>query len=252
MVKFVNLMKSFQMVLCSPGDPSGGPGEVVNCRCALLQRARWAANGHFTKMNNFTKEIESFDTIEDYQEFKKAFYSKENTGFIKYVEKMESKHGTKTWETILNEMTDKEYDHYSVLTVKNPIFNKKGIDFYSESDKIRLGVVRDAIESGSVSPTINVAKQNRHIVNSDGYIKGRSYLNVDIEDIQKLLDELKGTGKPIFDANGDWTHKERVVCSDYIGTHVDVATGIETKTKGITIIYSKTGCHLVPRKDDKS
>ena len=25
-----------------PGDPNGGAAEVINCRCALLQRARWA------------------------------------------------------------------------------------------------------------------------------------------------------------------------------------------------------------------
>ena len=153
-------------------------------------------------------------------------------------------------KNILNEMTDKEYDRYSVLSVKNPIFNKKGIDFFSESDTIRPGVIRDAIKSGQVSTTINVAKQNRHILNSNGYIEGRSYLNMNADAVQKLLPQLMGTGEPIFDANGDWTHKERVVCSDFVGTHIDVSTGNETKTKGITIIYSKTGCHIVPRKDD--
>ena len=25
-----------------PGDPSGRASEVINCRCALLQRAKWA------------------------------------------------------------------------------------------------------------------------------------------------------------------------------------------------------------------
>ena len=149
------------------------------------------------------------------------------------------------------EMTDEEYDHYSVLTVKNPNFNKKGIDFYSEGDTMRLGVVRDAIKSGSVSTTINMAKQNRHIPNSGGYIEGRSYLNIDTEGAQKFLEELKGTGEPIFDVNGDWTHKERVVCSDYIGIHVDMLTGEETKTNCPTIIYSNTGCHIVPRRSDE-
>lgn len=36
------LDKHFSNGLMFPGDPSGGAGEVVNCRCALLQRARWA------------------------------------------------------------------------------------------------------------------------------------------------------------------------------------------------------------------
>ena len=242
--------KRFSNGLMYPGDPSGGAAEVVNCRCALLQRARWALDNPFTKMNNFTKELETFDSPNDYNEFKKVFFSKENTDFMRYCEKMESKYGTKKWETILSEMTDKEYDQYSVLTVNNPIFNKKGLELFSKSDKIRLGVVRDAVESGNVTLTINTSKQNRHIVGSDGFIKGRSYFNISIEDVQKLADELKGTGEPVFDINGEWVHKERVVCSDYVGAHVNMLTGEETKTNKLMIIYSKTGSHIVPRKGD--
>ena len=36
------LNKPFSNGLMFPGDPSGGAAEVVNCRCALLQRAKWA------------------------------------------------------------------------------------------------------------------------------------------------------------------------------------------------------------------
>ena len=36
------LDEKFSNGLMFPGDPSGGAAEVVNCRCALLQRARWA------------------------------------------------------------------------------------------------------------------------------------------------------------------------------------------------------------------
>ena len=244
------LDERFSNGLRFPGDPSGGAAEVVNCRCALLQRARWAVGGSFTKMNNFTKQLETFERPEDYAEFKKAFFSKDNKDFMKYVGRMEKKYETKNFATILDEMTDKEYDKYSALTVKNPFFNKKGIELFSESDKIRLGVVRDAVDSGDVLLTVNKSKQNRHIVGSADYTEGRSYLNVSIDDTQRIVDELKGTGEPIFDSNGDWTHKERVVHSDNVGTFVDVSTGKETKTKNLTIIYSNTGCHIVPRRGD--
>lgn len=36
------LDEKFSNGLMFPGDPSGGAAEVINCRCALLQRARWA------------------------------------------------------------------------------------------------------------------------------------------------------------------------------------------------------------------
>lgn len=114
----------FSNGLMFPGDPHGTAGEVVNCRCALLERARWAVGGGFTKMNNFTKELETFDSPEAYDEFKKAFYSKENRAYMNYVESMETKYGTRNFEKVLGKMTDREYKHYSALLERNPVFNK--------------------------------------------------------------------------------------------------------------------------------
>ena len=239
----------FSNGLMFPGDPSGGAAEVVNCRCALLQRGRWTLKGGFTKRNNFTKELESFESPEEYDEFKKAFFSKENRNYMNYTEQMQEKYGTKKFETLISEMTDKDYDKFSLLTEKNPIYNKKGLEKTVKSDKIRLGVVRDAITSGRVSLKIK-ARQNLHIKGNANFREGRSYFEAGT-DVQKLVDELKGTGNPIFDSNGDWTNKERVVCSEYIGIHVDGATGKETPTKNLTIIYSKDGCHIVPGRSDE-
>lgn len=243
------LDKPFSNGLMFPGDPGGGAAEVINCRCALLQRARWALDDGFTKMNNFTKQLETFESPKDYDEFKKAFFSKENKDFMKYVDKMENKYETKSWNSILDKMTDKEYDDYSLLTTKNPIFNRKGLENSTKSGIIRLGVVRDAVKSKSVSLKINPQKQNRHIVGSDGFIAGRSRLTVGIDEAQRLVNELRGTGEPIFDRKGEWAHKERVVSSNYVGIHVDL-DGNETRTKRLTIHYSATGSHLVPGKDD--
>lgn len=43
------LDERFSNGLRYPGDPSGGASEVINCRCALLQRARWALGNDYTK-----------------------------------------------------------------------------------------------------------------------------------------------------------------------------------------------------------
>ena len=57
-----------------PGD-FGVPSEDCNCRCCLLQRAKWAlSDEEFTKMNGKTNELQHFESIDDYNKFKKAFW----------------------------------------------------------------------------------------------------------------------------------------------------------------------------------
>ena len=116
--------------------------------------------------------------------------------------------------------------------------------------KVANPVVKDAIASGQVSTTINADKQNRHIKGSKGFVEGRSYINGTIEDAQKFLDELSGTGEPLM-VKGKWLNKERVTSANVIGVHVDPDTKEETETKNCMIIYSKTGSHIVPRKGDE-
>ena len=70
------LDEKFSNGLMFPGDPSGGAGEVCNCRCALLQRARWALGYDFTKMDNKTGELVDFSNIDDYDKFKESYWAK--------------------------------------------------------------------------------------------------------------------------------------------------------------------------------
>lgn len=115
----------------------GRPEEDINCRCALLQRARWDLDGGFEKMNNFTKKIESFESPESYAEFKKGFFSDENVKYMNYVQKLETKYGTKDFRKILDSMTEREYNHYSKLLENNPVFNKKAVENTAKSSTIK-------------------------------------------------------------------------------------------------------------------
>lgn len=126
--EFRELDKPFSNGLDYPGDPSGGAAEVVNCRCALLQRARWALDDEFTKFNNFTGELETFNGPEDYEGFKEAFFSKENRQYMRYVDEMQGKYGTTDFATVLDRMDSREYNHYSTLLDKNPIYRKQKTD----------------------------------------------------------------------------------------------------------------------------
>lgn len=119
------LDKSFSNGLMYPGDPNGKAAEVINCRCALLQRARWALGDGFTKVNGFTKQLATFDSPQQYDEFKKAFFSKENRSYMNYVEQMQDKYGVKDFAKVLEKMSEREYNHYSKLLKNNPIYNKQ-------------------------------------------------------------------------------------------------------------------------------
>ena len=73
--EIVNVNEKFSNGLLYPGDPNGSASEVVNCRCALLQRAKWAlTDEEFTKMNGKTNELQHFESVDDYKKFTNIFW----------------------------------------------------------------------------------------------------------------------------------------------------------------------------------
>ena len=53
----------------------GDPKEDCNCRCCLVQVAEWGlSDDAFTKMNGETGELQHFESIDDYNKFKKKFW----------------------------------------------------------------------------------------------------------------------------------------------------------------------------------
>ena len=149
------LDEKFSNGLMFPGDPRGGPAEVINCRCALLQRARKALLdedtieteyiGDISKMTDKKKEmlakklnvplneLEQYSkqiipiNAKDYDDFKKKYnkiWNYDNSDFKKEVEANMAKRGIvvnpKTQRPAKISSADKEqFERYKSILGKN-------------------------------------------------------------------------------------------------------------------------------------
>lgn len=230
------LDESFSNGLKFPGDADGRAAEVINCRCALLERARWAIDGGFTKRNNFTGELETFDTPDDYAKFKKDFFSNENVKYMNYVQQMQNKYGTSNFYEVLERMTDREYKHYSKLLNENPIYKAQ---IKAEPTFTLAKTIKEAEE---------FARQNG--------VKYADYSKLPIDtanEINKALRTLPDDIRPVF--VGDSSTLEKywggklprsskqyygVTIDTFDGIHLGVGNGIDFDTNGqmVGISYS--------------
>ena len=67
------LDEKFSNGLMFPGDPNGGASEVINCRCALLQRARWALDDEELDTLKERASYFGIDKNDSFKDFKKKY-----------------------------------------------------------------------------------------------------------------------------------------------------------------------------------
>ena len=67
------LDKPFSNGLMFPGDPSGRAEEVINCRCALLQRAKWALDEDELQTLKDRAAYFGLDKAESFEDYKKTY-----------------------------------------------------------------------------------------------------------------------------------------------------------------------------------
>ena len=116
--------EKFSNGLMLPLDPNAPASEVVQCRCVLLEKSRSELKEGFTKRNNFTGELEEFESPEAYEEFKKSFFSEDNVKYMKYVAEKEEKYTTYNRKALLQKMSPREQEHYYKLLENSPMYSK--------------------------------------------------------------------------------------------------------------------------------
>ena len=74
------LDKKFSNGLMFAGDPNGVAGEVINCRCAVLQRARWALDEDELQVLKDKARYFGVDKTDEFEDFKKKFLKAADAG----------------------------------------------------------------------------------------------------------------------------------------------------------------------------
>lgn len=67
------LEEPFSNGLMFPGDPAGGAKEVINCRCALLQRAKWALDDDELQTLKDRAAFFGLDKTDNFDDFKAKY-----------------------------------------------------------------------------------------------------------------------------------------------------------------------------------
>ena len=220
------LDERFSNGLMFPGDPSGSAAEVVNCRCCLDQRARWALEGSFTKFDGFSGEIKEFEDLEAYNQFKEAYFSKENRSYMDYMKDLEDRYQTKDFNKILNQMTDSEYKHFAKLQDARPQFPgmyrgddviKKKLEIYGNSDIIKSEDIIIYRSVGAKAKNYDIELPNKDIVHlTEGTrithietIAGKGRMR-QIDEISELVSRWGGS-------EFEWQKKKGIGYVDYDG-----------------------------------
>lgn len=86
---------------------------------------------------------------------------------------------------------------------------------------------------------IHQGRQDKHVLNSNNYIKGRSYVTISNADIKTVIKSKQGTGRVVG-------NKEHIIADKIIGVNINAKHNFKTLTDTAHIHSSKDGVHLVP------
>ena len=207
------LDQPFSNGLMYPGDPSGGAAEVVNCRCALLQRARKAVEDE-DKVIRLDNETGELIECKDYKEFKEKYLSNaERQSKINYnklvtqtdreqferYKNVLGKNSPKTLEDFYNLKYNKK-DDWENLKKQYRIVNKYEVDGKVSANEILElhNIAYDSKKNGFDLSSVN-SKTRKAITTSGNAatmrFNGKTYFSHSRFDVSGTLEHSLYTGK---------------------------------------------------------
>ena len=109
------LDEKFSNGMMYPSDPAGGAAEVVNCRCALLQRAKWALDDDELQTLKDRAAYYGLDKTNNFEDFKS-----------KYLKAVEAVSAPKPAKSFTPAKTVEEAEEYAKQFVKEKTWSGNG------------------------------------------------------------------------------------------------------------------------------
>ena len=155
----------------------------------------------------------------------------------------------------------KQYER-TKISAKGEYRTKKVVNYveklYNNSSKIDNlqsfvddETIRKHIRNNENYQKLKENKQLEHLIDSEKYIKGKSYFkDVSLDELKEYINKYSGTGQiERKSTDNSFNNKEVVIIDELIGVNVNPNTLEETITHKFKIHYSKDGSHIVPKHE---
>lgn len=154
----------------------------INCRCVVLERARWAVEDELSGSNGFTKAVRNEDGTSEIREFNINSYNEFKKDYFKWEKEIEKS----VLKNIKEVITDSVLFGHSILKSELSKTDKEVLDYYvmnagaydvnyvlrngvgaTENDKRAIEALINAINKGSLSDDIEVYRyiSNENVFN---------------------------------------------------------------------------------------
>lgn len=189
------LDEKFSNGMMFPSDSAGGAAEVVNCRCALLQRAKWALDEDELQTLKDRAAFYGLDKTESFQDFQKKYIKAAEA------ENVASKATLKTKETV-EAAAKKVYKEGVKLDISNfsPAFTTKSeakytqklVDYVNNLEGSNPAVLKLYNSIGKIEKFDDMGIDFKISHASSHAVSTRSYYSGKIAEVKLTIPKLSG------------------------------------------------------------
>lgn len=196
------LDEPFSNGLMYPGDPSGDAAEVVNCRCALLQRAKSALDESELETLKKRAEYYGLDKTKNFDDFKAKYLQASapllthETAEIDYRSDKVTFKDLQQWRRSIGNVTE---DEYAIISGMNEAGYIRNSNSYKINKAMREGKINElSDESKKTMETLrevinkNVSDRDAVLIRKVDTDYIENVFGVDTNNLQNTVDELNG------------------------------------------------------------